>query len=77
MYNCCVIDGFDIFMAFMTYSLIATIFALILDDEKDNVLGRSFIWPIILLIAMVKAIKSVYSETRAEIKNSTNTIKKE
>lgn len=77
MQNVCVIDGFDIFIAFMTYSLIATIFALILDDEKDNVLGRAFIWPIILLIAMVKAIRSVFLETRAEIKNSANTIKKE
>lgn len=77
MQNVCVIDGFTIFMFFMTYSLIATIFALILDDEKDNVLGRAFIWPIILLIAMVKAIKSVYLETRAEIKNSANTVKEE
>lgn len=64
MQNVCVIDGFDIFLAFMTYSLIATIFALILDDERDNVLGRSFIWPIILLIAMVKATRSVFLETK-------------
>ena len=69
-------DGFDIFMAFMTYSLIAAVFAVILDD-KDNTLGRAFIWPIILLIAIVKAIRSVYLETRAEIKNYSNTIKKE
>ena len=69
-------DGFDIFMAFMTYSLIAAVFAVILDD-KDNTLGRAFIWPIILLIAMVKAIRSVYLETMAELKNLTkNTNKK-
>jgi hypothetical protein len=69
-------DGFDIFMIFMTYSLIATIFALILDDEKDNLLGRAFIWPMILLIAMVKAIRSVYLETKAEMKDYVNTVKK-
>lgn len=69
MQNVCVIDGFDIFLAFITYSLIATIFALILDDKKDNVLGRSFIWPIILLIAMVKAIRSVFLETKEELDN--------
>lgn len=74
MQNVCVIDGFDIFMAFMTYSLIAAIFAVII-DEKDNVLGRSFIWPIILLIAIMKAIKSVYLETKAELK-AWKTIKK-
>lgn len=68
-------DGFDIFMAFMTYSLIAAVFAAILDD-KDNTLGRAFIWPIILLIAMVKAIKSVYLETKAEMKDWTKTVKK-
>lgn len=68
-------DGFDIFMAFMTYSLIAAVFAAIL-DEKDNTLGRAFIWPIILLIAMVKAIKSVYLETKAEMKDWTKTVKK-
>lgn len=75
MQNVCVIDGFDIFIAFMTYSLIATIFALILDDEKDNVLGRAFIWPIILLIAMVKAIRSVFLETKEEL-DDWKTIKK-
>ena len=68
-------DGFDIFMAFMTYSLIAAVFAAIL-DEKDNTLGRAFIWPIVLLIAMVKAIKSVYAETKAEMKDWTKTVKK-
>mgnify|MGYP003292450177 CR=1 FL=1 len=67
--------GFDIFMAFMTYSLIAAVFAAIL-DEKDNTLGRAFIWPIVLLIAMVKAIKSVYAETKAEMKDWTKTVKK-
>lgn len=76
MHNVCVIDEFTIFMFFMTYSLIATIFALIL-DEKDNVLGRSFIWPIILLIAIVKAIKSVCLETKAELDNWKTVKKKE
>lgn len=66
MQNVCIIDGFDIFMAFMTYSLIAAVFAMAL-DEKDNVLGRAFIWPIILLIAIVKAVKSVFLETKAEL----------
>ena len=61
-------DGFDVFMAFMTYSLIAAVFAAIL-DEKDNTLGRAFIWPIILLIAIVKAIRSVYLETKKELYN--------
>ena len=68
-------DGFDIFMAFMTYSLIAAVFAAILDD-KDNTLGRAFIWPMILLIAMVKATRSVYLETKTEMKNYVNTVKK-
>ena len=68
--------GFDIFLFCMTYSLIAAVFAVILDD-KDNTLGRAFIWPIILLIAIVKAIRSVYLETMAELKDLTkNTNKK-
>lgn len=70
-------DGFDIFMAFMTYSVIAAVFAAILDDEKDNVLGRAFIWPIILLIAMVKAIRSVFLETKSELDNWKTVKKKE
>lgn len=69
-------DGFDIFMAFMTYSLIAAVFAAIL-DEKDNTLGRAFIWPIILLIAIVKAIRSVCLETKAELDNWKTVKKKE
>lgn len=68
-------DGFDIFMAFMTYSLIAAVFAAIL-DEKDNALGRAFIWPMVLLIAMAKAVRSVYSETKAEMKDYVNSVKK-
>lgn len=68
-------DGFDRFMAFMTYSLIAAVFAAIL-DEKDNTLGRAFIWPIILLIAIVKAIRSVCLETKAELDNWTKIVKK-
>lgn len=77
MQNVCVIDGFTIFMFFMTYSLIAAIFALILDDEKDNVLGRAFIWPIILLIAILKAIRSVCLETKAELDDWKTVKKKE
>ena len=75
MYNAHIIDGFDIFMAFMTYSLIAAICVLAM-DKKDNLLGRAFIWPIILLIAIVKAIRSVYLETKAEFKDCINTVKK-
>ena len=67
-------DGFDIFMIFMTYSLIAAVFAAIL-DEKDNTLGRAFIWPMILLIASIKAIKSVCLETKAEL-DDWKTVKK-
>lgn len=76
MYNCYTIDGFDIFMAFMTYSLAAAVFAMAM-DEKDNILGRAFIWPIILLIAMVKAIKSVYLEAKAELEDWKTVKKKE
>lgn len=68
MQNVCVIDGFDIFMAFMTYSLIAAVSVLAM-DTKDNLLGRAFIWPIILLIAIVKAIRSVCLETKAELED--------
>lgn len=74
MQNVCVIDGFDIFMAFMTYSLIAAVSAIAI-DEKDNLLGRAFIWPIILLIAIVKAIRSVCLETKAEL-DTWKTVKK-
>lgn len=69
-------DGFDVFMIFMTYSLIGAIVAIIIDEE-DNLLGRAFIWPIILLIAMVKAIKSVCLETKAELDNWKTVKKKE
>lgn len=76
MHNVCVFDGFDIFFAFMTYSLIGAIVAIIIDEE-DNLLGRAFIWPIILLIAMVKAIKSVCLETKAELEDWKTVKKKE
>lgn len=76
MQNVCVIDGFDIFMAFMTYSLIAAVSAMAI-DEKDNLLGRAFIWPLILLIAVVKAIRSVCLETKAELDNWKTVKKKE
>ena len=67
-------DGFGIFFAFITYSLIGAIVAIIIDEE-DNLLGRAFIWPIILLIAIVKAIKSVCLETKAEL-DDWKTVKK-
>ena len=67
-------DGFDIFFAFMTYSLIAAVSAIAIDAE-DNLLGRAFLWPIILLIAIVKAIRSVYLETKAEL-DTWKTVKK-
>lgn len=76
MQNVCVIDGFTIFLAFLTYSLIGAIVAIIIDEE-DNLLGRAFIWPIILLIAMVKAIKSVCLETKAELDDWKTVKKKE
>ena len=67
-------DGFGIFFAFITYSLIGAIVAIIIDEE-DNLLGRAFIWPIILLIAIVKAVMSVYLETKAEL-DDWKTVKK-
>ena len=76
MQNVCVIDGFTIFLAFLTYSLIGAIVAIIIDEE-DNLLGRAFIWPIILLIAMIKAIKSVCLETKAELDDWKTVKKKE
>lgn len=76
MQNVCVIDGFDIFFAFMTYSLIAAISVLAI-DAKDNLLGRAFIWPIILLIAIVKAVRSVCLETKAELDDWKTVKKKE
>ena len=60
-------DGFEIFVFCMTYGMIAAVFAAIL-DEKDNTLGRAFIWPLILVIASIKAIRSVYFETTEELK---------
>ena len=67
-------DVLGILLGLMAYGLIAAVFAAILDGE-DNTLGRAFIWPIILLIAMVKAIRSVYLETKAEL-NNWKTVKK-
>lgn len=69
-------DGFDIFFIFMPYSLIGAIVAIIIDEE-DNLLGRAFIWPIILLIAIVKAIRSVCLETKAELDDWKTVKKKE
>ena len=74
MQNVYTIDGLDIFMAFMTYSLIAALSVLAM-DTKDNLLGRACIWPIILLIAIVKAIRSVCLETKAEL-DDWKTVKK-
>lgn len=68
-------DGFEVFVFCTTYGMIATVFAAIL-DEKDNTLGRAFIWPMILLIASIKAVRSVYLETKAEMKNWTQTVNK-
>ena len=76
MDNCYTIDGFDIFFAFMTYSLIAAVSAMAI-DAKDNLLGRAFIWPIILLIAIVKAIRSVCLETKSELDDWKTVKKKE
>ena len=76
MQNVCVIDGFTIFLAFLTYCLIAAVFAVAI-DAKDNLIGRAFIWPIILLIAIVKAIRSVYLETKAELDDWKTVKKKE
>lgn len=61
-------DGFEIFVFSMTYVIIAALFAAML-DEKDNTLGRAFIWPMILVIASIKAIRSVYLETKEEMKD--------
>ena len=66
---------FDIFVLSLTYYLIAAVFAAILEG-KDNTLGRAFIWPLIVLIASIKAIRSVYLETKAEIADWTKTDKK-
>ena len=68
-------DGFEIFVFSMTYSIIAAIFAANLDEE-DNTLGRAFIWPLILLIASIKAARSVYLETKAELKDFTKNANK-
>ena len=65
---------FDIFVLSLTYCVIAAIFAAIL-DEKDNTLGRAFIWPLIVLIASIKATRSVYLETKAEL-DDWKTVKK-
>lgn len=69
-------DGFEIFVFCMTYGMIATLFAVILDEE-DNTLGRACIWPLILLIASIKAMRSVYFETTEELKNWSKNTKKE
>lgn len=70
-------DGFGIFITCMVYSLLAVIFVVILEEEeKDNTLGRAFIWPIILLIAMIKAVRAVYLETKEEMKDWNKTVNK-
>jgi hypothetical protein len=61
-------DGFEVFVFCTTYGMITTLFAVML-DEKENTLGRAFIWPMILLIASIKAVRSVYLETKEEIKD--------
>ena len=68
-------DGFEVFVFCAAYGMVAAVFAAIL-DEKDNTLGRAFIWPMILLIASIKAVRSVYLETKAEMKDWTKTVKK-
>ena len=67
---------FDLFVLSLTYIVIAAIFAAIL-EEKDNTLGRAFIWPLIVLIASIKAIRSVYLETKAELDDWKTVKKKE
>jgi ATP-dependent RNA circularization protein (DNA/RNA ligase family) len=56
--------------------MMTALFAALL-DEKDNTLGRAFIWPMILLIASIKAVRSVYLETKAEMKDWKTVKKKE
>ena len=71
---------FDIFVLSLTYCLIAAIFAAIFAailEGKDNTLGRAFIWPLIVLIASIKAIRSVYLETKAELDDWKTVKKKE
>lgn len=68
-------DGFDIFLACTVYIMITALFVAIL-DEKENTLGRAFIWPLILSIAIVKAVRSVYLETKVELSDWIKTVKK-
>jgi hypothetical protein len=69
-------DGFEVFVFCTTYGMMTALFAALL-DEKDNTLGRAFIWPMILLIASIKAVRSVYLETKAEMKDWKTVKKKE
>lgn len=68
-------DGFEVFVFCTTYGIVATLFAVLL-DEKDNTLGRAFIWPMILLIASIKAVRAVYLETKEEMKDWNKTVNK-
>ena len=68
-------NSLGIFLICIVYSLIASVFAASL-EEKDNTLGRALIWPLILLLALVKAVGSMCLETKAEMKNCIKTVTK-
>ena len=59
-------DGFEVFVFCATYGMVAALFAAML-DEKENTLGRAFIWPMILLIASIKALFSKKSHINLKI----------
>lgn len=40
-------------------------------DRDENIIGYAFIWPLVALISVLKALLNLYYEVSAELRNGT------
>jgi hypothetical protein len=63
-------DGFEIVLTCLFYTLCALVFAALMDKD-DNIIGYAFIWPLIALISILKALLNLFYEVSAELRDGT------
>ena len=63
-------DGFEIVITCLFYTLCALIFAALM-DRNENIIGYAFIWPLVALISILKALLNLFYEVSEELHNGT------
>lgn len=63
-------DGFEIVIMCLFYTLCALIFAAFM-DRNENIIGYAFIWPLVALVSLVKALFNLFYEVSEELRNGT------